>query len=308
MSLRSRSVSQWNGLKDHYIIDTFQTQLRRYLSDRFTAFFLVAFLFLLFLAAFGPELAPYEYDAIQRTDSGEINRLAGPSADHWLGTNEAGQDVLSRLLTGATPTLVTGFAGGIIIVSVGLMIGVTAGYIGGRVDSVLMRTTDFAYGIPIIPTAIVLVAYFGMGFWSSVFLIGLLLWRGNARVFRSQVLQIKEREHVRAAKMLGASRFYIITRHILPNMAGMIMLFLALGTALTILISASLAFLGFMNPFIPSWGVMIRNAYGSGFAMQAWWWTLPSGFAIAFSALIIIMLGRGYERVHNENTAQFGGQ
>lgn len=306
MSIHQGVSDRIAGIRENYLIDVFKSQVRLYLSDRFTAFFLIAFLFLLFLAAFGPMLAPYEYDALQRTEAGEINRMDSPSSDHLLGTNEAGQDVLSRLLVGATPTLVTGFAGGIIIVTVGLTIGVTSGYMGGRVDSLLMRTTDFAYGIPIIPTAIVLVAYFGMGFWSSVLLIGLLLWRGNARVFRSQVLQIKEREHVRAAKMMGASRFYIITRHIIPNMAGMIMLFFALGTALTILVSASLAFLGFMNPFIPSWGVMIRNAYGSGFAMEAWWWTLSAGFAISFSALIIIMLGRGYERVHNENTVEFG--
>jgi len=262
-----------------------------------TAFFLVVFCILVFFAIFGPTLAPYEYDEVQRSADGQILLTQPPSADHWLGTNARGYDVLSRLVYGAQPTLLTGFLGGAIIVGLGLLVGVSAGYFGGRTDSVLMRLTDFAYGIPLIPAAIVIVAYFGIGFWTSILIIGMVLWRGNARVFRSQVLQIKEREHVKAAKMLGASDRYVIVRHILPNMGGMIVLFFALGTGLTILISAGLAFLGFMDPFIPSWGIMLRTAYGSGQVADAWWWTLPSGLAISISVLTVFMLGRGYERV-----------
>ncbi|WP_247004151.1 ABC transporter permease [Halosolutus gelatinilyticus] len=224
--------------------------------------------------------------------------------EHPLGTTASGEDVLSRLIYGASSTLLTGIVGGLIIVSVGLTIGTLSGYYGGKVDSLLMRATDFAYGIPIIPTAIVLVAYFGMGFWSSVLIIGLLLWRGNARVFRSQVLQIKEREHIKAAKMLGASDWYVITRHILPNMMGMVVLFLALGTGITILISAGLAFLGFMDPYIPSWGVMLRNAYSSGNMTEAWWWAIPPGAMISLTVLAVFLLGRSYERVNEEQVNQ----
>ena len=270
--------------------------MRKYLSDRLTFIFFIGFIGIFLLAIFGPYLAPYDYGAHHPNVDGRLAPQA-PSADHLLGTNGTGQDVLSRLLFGARPTIVTGFAGGSVIVSIGLLVGVTSGYFGGQTDNVLMRIVDFAYGIPIIPTAIVLVSYIGMGFWSTVLLIGLLLWRGNARVFRSQVLQIKEREHVQAAKMLGASNRYVVIRHILPNMAGMVVLFFALGTGLTILLTAALAFLGFMDPLTPTWGIMLRNAYGSGYISSAWWWTLPSGFAISITVLIVFMLGRGFERV-----------
>lgn len=300
-------MSSWlENLRNHYLVESSWDGLRAYLSDRMTVFFLFGLAFVLFLAIFGPILAPYEQDALQRSAEGELLRVTPPSSDNLLGTTYRGHDVLSRFLIGARPTVVTGFAGGTIIVSLGLIMGVTSGYFGGQTDNVLMRITDFAYGIPIIPTAIVLVAYFGMGFWSSVLVVGLLLWRGNARVFRSQVLQIKEREHVRVARMLGASDFHIVTRHILPNMVGMIMLFFALATGITILITASLAFLGFMDPFVPMWGVMLRNAYGSGYMSQAWWWTLPPGLAITFTVLVVFMLGRGYERVSQTNIQETG--
>ena len=301
MGLSSIPGTGVRRLRNHYIFQNVKSGLQLYLSDGLTAFFLVVFAILVFFMLFGPALAPYEYDAYQQAENGDLLLTQPPSEEHWLGTTSRGYDVLSRLMYGAQPTLLTGFLGGTFIVTIGLLIGVSAGYFGGRVDSVLMRMTDFAYGIPLIPAAIVIVAYFGIGFWTSIFIIGLVLWRGNARVFRSQVLQIKEREHVKAAKMLGASDFYVITRHILPNMGGMIVLFFALGTGLTILISAGLAFLGFMNPFIPSWGVMLRTAYGSGYMADAWWWTLPTGGAISLTVLTVFMLGRGYERISQTN-------
>jgi len=290
-----------SGLRDHYLFNSLRNGLRLYLSDRLTVFFLLGFLFVCFLAAFGPLLAPYPPNEIQYTASGQIAEVQPPSSNYLLGTTSRGHDVLSRLLIGARPTLLTGLVGGTIIVSIGLLIGVLAGYKGGRTDSALMRFTDFMYGIPIIPAAIVMAAYFGVGFWSSVLIVGLFLWRSNARVFRSQVLQIREREHVQAAKMLGASDLYIMVRHILPNLGGMIMLFFSLGAGVTILINASLAFLGFADPFVPSWGLMLRNAYQSGYMADAWWWSFTSGFAISLTVLCIFMLGRGYERVHETN-------
>jgi len=251
---------------------------------------------MILLAIVGPTVAPYEHDAYQYAEDGGLDRLSPPSSQYLLGTTESGQDVLSRLLYGARPTLITGFLGGAIIISIGTFVGITAGYIGGTVDSILMRFTDFVYGVPLIPTAIVLVAFFGIGFWSSILIIGLLLWRGNARVFRSETLKIKQRPYVRSAEALGASQLYIIIRHIIPNLGGMIVLFFALGVGISILISASLAFLGVMSPFIPSWGIMLRNAYSSGYMGRAWWWSLPPGIMISLTVLATFLLGRGYER------------
>ncbi len=295
------------SLREHYIVRSLRDTLPKYFSDGITVVCFSILVVLLFLAIFGPQLAPYEADAVMRGEDGEFLRNEPPSSEHLLGTNANGHDIFSRIIIGTRYTMLIGISGGLIIVSTGLLIGVVSGYAGGVKDSVLMRLTDFMYGIPLIPTAIVLVAFFGFGMWSTVALIGLLLWRGNARVFRSQVLQIKEREHVETAKLMGASSTYIILRHILPNMMGMVILFLALGSGVTILISASLAFLGFMDPFIPSWGVMLRNAYGSGYLRSAWWWSMAPGFMITITVLSIIMLGRAYERVHDTSVDSTGG-
>ena len=305
---RDRVPSFLSGLEEgvgtvrrYYLIDSFIEGLKTYFSDRINLFFAICLVVLLFMAAFGPMIAPSSISKYHMDGQGNIDRLASPSVDHPLGTNDMGQDVFSRLLFGSRATVLIGFISGIILVSIGLSVGILSGYFGGWVDGLLMRFTDFAYGVPLIPTAIVLVAYMGLNFWSTIALLGVFLWRGNARVFRSQVLQIKEREHVKVAEAFGASDSYIITKHILPNMVGMVMLFFALGSGVAILLSASLAFLGFMNPFVPSWGIMLRNAYQSGFAMEAWWWTFSAGLAISFTVLVIIMLGRGYERITQTN-------
>lgn len=271
-------------------------------GNRLIQFSLIWLTLVGFLAIFGDMITPYDYAARHYDASGELMRRHPPSTEHLLGTTEQGQDVLSRVIFGAQPTMLVGLLGGTLIVSIGLAVGVVAGYFGGYVDEGLMRLLDVLYGIPFLPFAIVLMAYFGIGFWTTILLIGALLWRGNARVFRSQVLQIKERSYVKSARASGASHLYIMAFHILPNMIGMIVLFFALGIGVSILLAAGLAFLGFMDPFVPSWGVIIRSAYDSGFLMQAWWWSLPPGFMISFTILSCYLIGREYERLQEEKT------
>lgn len=288
-------------LKDNYVIRNLAGALSLMIEDRSTLMYLLFLVLVLMLGVFGPMLAPYQYDKSLYED-GEILRSEAPSLDHPLGTNDIGQDVFSRLLYGARPTVITGLLGGTLIIGIGMTIGVTAGYYGGWVDSVLMRFTDIVYGVPLLPFAIVLVTLFGVGFIPSIIVIGLLLWRGNARVLRSQVLQIKERPFVMAARASGASNLRIIGKHILPNVASMAVLFFALGIGYTIILQASLAFIGVTNPFIPSWGVMIRNAYSSGLMSELWWWSIPPGLMIGLTVLSTFMFGRGYENIAGEGS------
>lgn len=271
-------------------------------GNRLIQFSLFWLAFVAFLAIFGEVITPHDYATYHYDANGELMRRHPPSTEHLLGTTEGGQDVLSRIIYGARPTLLIGLLGGSLIVSIGLTVGVVSGYFGGYIDEGLMRLLDVLYGIPFLPFAIVLMAYFGIGFWTTILLIGALLWRGNARVFRSQVLQIKERSYVKSARATGASHLYIMLFHILPNMIGMIVLFLALGIGTSILLAAGLAFLGFMDPFVPSWGVIIRSAYDSGFLLEAWWWSLPPGFMISFTILASYLIGREYERLQEEKT------
>jgi len=277
--------------------------------DKATLFYFSFLIFILLLGLVGPIIAPHEPTDRMRTDDGELMRTAPPSLENPLGTTKVGYDVLSRLLYGARPTIVAGVLGGVLIASIGVSIGVTAGYVGGWVENLAMRITDLFYGVPLIPFAIILIAFFGTGYLQSILVIALVLWRGSARVLRSQVLQIKERPYILASKASGASTTRIIIKHIIPNVAPMGILFLALGIGYTIIIQAGLAFLGVVNPFVPSWGVMVRNAYNSGLMGTAWWWSIPPSLLIAITVLSTFMFGRSYEALTgqtDESLAQAG--
>lgn len=272
---------------------------RLLLSDLSSRIYLFVLGVVLFLGVFGPTLAPYPADETQFA-GGKILLATAPSYTHPLGTTSEGYDVLSRLLVGARPTVITGLLGGGIMISIGTVIGLVSGYVGGIIEGVLMRFTDFVYSLPFLPFAIVLVTFMEAGFLTSVVVIGLILWRDPARVLRSQVLQIKERSYVMSAKATGASDLRVIVKHILPNVFPMLMLFFGLGVGYSIILQASLAFVGVADPFVPSWGVMIRNAYHSGLMGSAPWWSLSPAVMISATVTSAIMIGRRYEALVGE--------
>lgn len=289
------AASRLDQLRENVVVRNVVSGLGRLLRHRRTRIPFFFLLFVLFIGAFGPYITPYGFDETVYGPGGEILIAESPSLAHPFGTTASGYDVLSRIIYGARPTAITGVLGGSMIVGIGLTVALTAGYIGGRVDSVLMRITDMFYSIPLIPFAIVVLAFFGAGFYISIAIIGLLMWRGNARVIRSQVLQIRERPYVLAAQASGASTPRIILRHILPNIASMAVLFFALGIGYSIIAQASLAFIGVANPFQPSWGVVVRNAYDSGYMAEQWAWSLIPGLMIAFTVLSCFLIGREFE-------------
>ncbi|MGM0604855.1 MAG: ABC transporter permease [Halobacteriota archaeon] len=188
------------------------------------------------------------------------------------------------------------------ILTIGTSIGLTAGYVGGRTETILMRFTDFVYGVPLIPFAIVLITFMGIGFLSSILVIGLILWRGAARVIRAQTMQVKQYPFVKVAQATGASTPRIIIKHILPNVAPMAIFFLAMGVGYAIMLQASLTFLGVADPFVPSWGVMIRNAFDSGYMAAAPWWSITPGILIGITVLSTFMFGRGYEELISDDS------
>jgi len=282
-------------LHDNIYVRSLIGALRRIVSQPRTLIPFLWILLVLFLAVFGPYLIPYKYDETMYDDQGAIMIAEGPSLEHPLGTTSEGYDVMSRMIYGARPTAITGVLGGFLIVGIGLSVALTAGFVGGRVDDLLMRITDVFYAIPLIPFAIVVLAFLGGGFFVSILIIGFLLWRGNARVIRSQVLQIRERPYVLAAKATGASTPRIIAKHIFPNIAPMAALFFAFGIGIAIIAQAGLAFIGVANPFQPSWGVVVRNAYNSGYMADQLAWSLTPGFLIAFTVMSVYMIGREFE-------------
>lgn len=287
--------TSFESVQRSYVLRNLVNGARHLTQDRLTVASTIYLLLLIGLAVAGPAITPYEYDKTLYSEEEGILRGASPSLEHPLGTNDVGQDVFSRIVYGARPTVITGAIGGLLIMGIGTTIGLVSGYVGGRVDDVLMRFTDIVYGVPVIPFTLVLFALFELGFIGTVVMIGLLLWRGAARVIRSQTLQIRERPYILSAKASGASTPRIILKHILPNIAPMAILYMALGVGWAILLQAGLAFIGVTDPFVPSWGIMVRNAYKSGQMAELWWWSLPPGVLISFTVLATFIIGRSLE-------------
>jgi len=224
----------------------------------------------------------------------------GSSTKYFLGTTAEGYDVFSQLVYGARPALIVGLVAAVMTVGIGTMVGLTAGYYGGYVDDALMRLVDFVYGLPLLPTVIVLVTVLGPGLENIILAFVLLQWRTSARVIRSLVLSLRERSFVKAAKVSGASNWRIISRHIAPNVLPMAFLYGAFAIAWAILTEAGVSFLGLGDPNSVSWGVMLQSArVYSAMGFGAWWWFVPPGLCIALVVISGFLIGRGYEEIVN---------
>jgi peptide/nickel transport system ATP-binding protein/peptide/nickel transport system permease protein len=249
---------------------------------------------LVFTAIFAPLLSPY--DPAERV----ARPFLPPNADHALGTNDIGQDILSELIFGARISLIVGITAGLITVLIGTTVGLLAGYYP-RLGSVLMRVTDLILVLPFLPLLIILAAYLGRGLFNTVMIIGLLVWAGTARVIRSQVLTLVQQDFVLAAKALGATNGHIILRHILPQVLLLAVSELVQATGNAILLEAALSFLGLGDPLQKSWGTVLYWAQVRGaFLSPAWlWWVLPPGLLISISTLGFAMIGFAMEQVLN---------
>jgi peptide/nickel transport system permease protein len=186
----------------------------------------------------------------------------------------------------------------LISVSIGLVVGLVAGYVGGAADQLLMRFNDLLLVLPGLPLLIVLVAVIGARIENLVFLLGILGWNGFARVVRSQVLSLRERNFVEAAKAAGAGTGHILLRHILPSVMSLVYISLATAVPGAITAEAALAWLGFYDPSRMSWGRMLHECFAAG-ATKNWWWIVPPGICIAFIAVSFILLGYALDEILN---------
>lgn len=215
-----------------------------------------------------------------------------------LGTDHYGRDIWSQLLYGARISLYIGLLASMLAVVIGLIVGLAAGYMGRYVDEILMRFSDMLLVLPGLPLLIVLIAVLGPSIENLVILIGLLGWMGFARLVRSQVLSLKERPFVEAAKAVGAGRTHIISKHILPNVMSLVYVSLATAVPSAIVSEAAISFLGFVDPNRVSWGKMLYEVQAYG-AVQYWWWVVPPGLAIAAISIAFILLGFALDEVFN---------
>jgi len=272
---------------------------RPFREDKVGLWALLLLLFFIFLAIGGTRITPYSPSEGNYLADGSLARLQPPSRQFWFGTTNMGQDVLSQTIAGARIAITIGFLSALCIVFIGTNVGLISGYFGKHVDDLLMRITDVAYGIPFIPFAIVLITLTGVGTKSVILVITLLLWRTSARVIRSQVLSLKERPFVMAARVAGAGHLRLIYVHIAPNVFPFSMLYIAFGVAWAIMAEASMGFLGLGDPLAISWGQMLYYAFRSGAIRIAWWWVLPPGLSIVLVVASCYMIGRTFEHIAN---------
>ncbi|CEH28052.1 diguanylate cyclase [Aneurinibacillus migulanus] len=242
------------------------------------------------LAIFGPYLTSQSYS--------KQSLLAGnqpPSAEHWFGTDDLGRDVYARILFGARISLFIGIMAALIDFFIGIVYGGISGYMGGRVDNIMMRIVDILYGVPYLLIVILLMVVMGPGLLTIIIALSATGWLGMARIVRGQVLQLKNSEYVLAARTMGARPWYIIRRHLLPNTLGIIIVQLTFTVPSAIFAEAFLSFLGLgVQPPLASWGVMANDALPT--ILSGHWWRLffPA-FFISFTMLAFNTLGDGLQ-------------
>jgi peptide/nickel transport system permease protein len=217
-------------------------------------------------------------------------KLKPPSFEHWLGTDNLGRDVFSRMLNGSYISLTVGFIAVAVSLLIGVTVGAVSGYLGGWVDNVMMRIVDAILCFPTFFLILTAVALLGPNILNIIAVIGLVSWTGTARLVRAEFLTLRESEYVRAARTLGQRSLLIIFRHILPNAAAPIIVTAVLGIPEAILTEASLSFLGFgVQPPQATWGNIISD--GKTYLLDAWWLIVFPGLAIFVAASSFYLAG-----------------
>jgi len=260
---------------------------KKFTSNRFAATGALIVLALFALSFLAPYITPYSPD-----DLDAYRVLLPPSADHWMGTDELGRDVLTRIIYGARISLKVGFVAVGIAAFLGTIAGLLAGYFGGWLDQLLMRLVDIMLCFPTFFLILAVIAMLEPSIWYIMIIIGLTGWMGVARLVRAEVLSLRERDFVVAARCIGASHTRIIFRHILPNAMSPVFVSATLGVAGAILTESALSFLGIgVQPPVPSWGNMLTA--GKDYLEFAWWLSLFPGVAILVTVIAYNLVGEG---------------
>jgi oligopeptide transport system permease protein len=261
--------------------------LRRLLRNRLAMLGLITVTLMCVTAIFADVLAPYSYT---KTNFGRLNEP--PSRDHWLGTDQLGRDLLSRMIHGARISMIVGLGAQAIVVLIGVPIGALSGFLGGRIDLVLTRFIDVMYAFPRLLFVILLMSMLGAGLVNIFIAIGLTGWVFIARQTRAQMLAIKEKDFVDGARALGAGGWRVLGRHLMPNAMSPIIVAVTFGIPEAIFTEAALSFIGVgINPPTPSWGQMVGE--GQQYLRTYWHLCVFPSIAIAITMLAFTFFGDG---------------
>ncbi|GAB3666467.1 ABC transporter permease [Nocardioides korecus] len=269
---------------------------RRLRRDKVAMISLLFIVLIVLLAIFAPLVAAITGHSpntqYRQTGLDESGLPVGPNGTFWFGTDDLGRDILVRIAYGARVSLGVGVVATLLTVAVGTAVGITAGYFGGWVDTVLARLVDVVLSVPFLLVAISLVSIFSPSLTISVLVIGFFSWASVARIVRGQVLSLKEREFVEGARSLGASNTRIMVVDILPNVLAPVIIYASLLVPVVILTQAALSFLGLgIQPPTPDWGGMISSS--QGVYQEAWWYLAFPSLALVLTTLAFNLLGDG---------------
>lgn len=227
-------------------------------------------------------------------------RIGAPTESFRLGFDELGRDVLGAVVYGTRASLAIGLFVALLIVLVGTTVGIAAGYYGGLPDILLMRVTEVFMLVPSLPLMITIAAIVGQSFTNIILILGLTGWTSTARLVRAQTMSIKQRSYVERAKSIGASDFYIMRKHILPNVFPLVFSNIILLVQNAIIAESTLAFLGIGDPTIPTWGQLLRSAREYGAITAGYWWLfIPAGLCLVGLASSFVFIGYGFDEILN---------
>ncbi len=261
--------------------------LSRFLRHKPAVIGLAFVLLLLVMAIFAGQIAPHDPNKIHITSSKD-----GPTSEYWLGNDDVGRDILSRIIFGSRVALIVGVGATIIAVSIGVTVGATAGYFGGWVDSLLSRLVDSLMAFPLLALLLTLSAVFGPSLRNVVIVIGCSVWASYARVVRAEVLSLRERDYVFAARSCGATSARIIFRHIVPNALGPVVIIASLAVGGIIILESALSFLGLgVQRPTASWGTMLSD--GRDYIRNYPHISIAPGIAITLTVLAFNLIGDG---------------
>ncbi|MBX3000426.1 MAG: ABC transporter permease [Caldilineaceae bacterium] len=280
-------VAPLPGMRKHRTL--WQDAARRFFRNRLAVVGLVIVSFFLFLAIFADFLAPYPY---AKVDFANVRVLPMVNPNYPLGTDEVGRDYLSRLIYGARTSMTVGITIQLFALLIGVPLGGLAGYLGGKIDFVISRIIDIMTAFPGLIFAILVITLFGGGLWKVIFALSITSWIGIARLTRAQMLALREKEYVEAARALGVRQRDIIFRHLVPNALSPIIVAVSFGIPAAIFGEAGLSFLGIgINDPIPSWGKMV--GISGAYVRVSWHMALFPTLAIALTMLGFSFVGDG---------------
>ena len=268
------------------------------LRDPFAFAGILIYLLFAVVAFSADQLAPIDPMEILFTKAGKVAANMPPGTEFLLGTTNLGRDIYAQLVHGTRSALAVGLSAAVIVATVGTAVGLMSGYFGGWIDALLMRIADMALSLPFLPFVIVLTGFLGADTSNIVLAVALLLWPNSARVIRSQVLSLRERAYVEAARVTGASQWRIMFVHIAPNILPLSFVYAAIAIGWAIITEASVSFLGFGDPTNVSWGMMLQDAFSSqALSRGQYAWFVPPGVCIILIVVAGFFISRGYEEV-----------